>query len=427
MPERGYVVCTTTRPWSRPVHVVSEQHLSRVLGNLRAEQPRIVASGNAAAPATLLTAVDAAIPAYRLFMLNAPAGLLLRDGVIPETPFVGPGMRGHPLLAYTPCRLSLVPRLITTRLVPDVVVLNTTVPRDGVVSLGIEVNILPAAIEAAHDRGALVVAQLNRSMPYTYGDGQVPVADIDYAVEVDEPLRATTARPSDETHREIGARVASLVGEAATLQAGIGAVPDATLAALSGRTRLRVWTELLSDGVMHLERAGALDGDHPLRTSFAAGSPELYDWIDRNRRLVFSRTEKVNDPARIARQPAMTSINTALQVDLFGQANASYVRDQIHSGFGGQTDFIVGALHATDGNAVVALASWHPKADVSTIVPALRAPATSFQQSYVVTEQGTAPLWGSSQHEQARALIEQAAHPDARDDLRRAAAEAHLL
>jgi len=408
------------------VRTVSEEQLRQLLGNLRAQQPRLVASGNIAAPSALLRTAAAAVPAYRLFMLNAPADLELRDGVVPETPFVGPGMRRHPLLAYTPCRLSLVPRLVCTRLVPDVVLLNTTAPRGGSVSLGVEVNILPAAIEAAHDRGGLVIAQLNASMPFTYGDAQIPIDDIDYAIEVEEPLRSAPARPPEDAHRDIGARVAALVGEAATLQAGIGAVPDAALAALGDRRGLRVWSEMLSDGVMRLEQAGALDPDRPITTSFAAGSPELYAWLDGNRRLTFNRTEKVNDPARLARQPGMTSINTALEVDLFGQANASYVGGRIYSGFGGQTDFIVGALHAVNGNAIVALASWHPRADVSTIVPALQAPATSFQQSYVVTEQGTAPLWGSSQREQAHALIEHAAHPRARDRLRAAAAKAHL-
>ena len=122
----------------------------------------------------------------------------------------------------------------------------------------------------------------------------------------------------------------------------------------------------------------------------------------------------------------MTSVNSALQVDLFGQANASYVHGRPYSGFGGQTDFIVGALHAHGGLSVIALPSWHARADVSTIVPALQMPATSFQQSYVVTDQGVARLWGASQHEQTHQLIEHTAHPAARDDLRAAAVELGL-
>ncbi|MFM5968352.1 MAG: acetyl-CoA hydrolase/transferase C-terminal domain-containing protein, partial [Micrococcales bacterium] len=136
---------------------------------------------------------------------------------------------------------------------------------------------------------------------------------------------------------------------------------------------------------------------------------------------------KTNDPAQIARQHQMTSINSALQIDLRDQANASFVRGEIYSGFGGSTDFIVGALHSRGGASFMALQSWHPKAKLSTIVPQLTEPATSFQHSYVVTEQGTADCFGHSATEQAQNLIERAAHPDARDFLRDAAAKLGLI
>jgi acyl-CoA hydrolase len=138
------------------------------------------------------------------------------------------------------------------------------------------------------------------------------------------------------------------------------------------------------------------------------------------------RTEKSNDPALISRRPAMTSVNSALQVDLIGQANASRIRGRIYSGFGGSTDFIVGALHSVGGQAFIALPSWHPRADVSTIVAALQEPVTSFQHSAVVTENGIAEIFGYSQRTQAANLIEKAAHPDARDELRQAAARMGL-
>jgi acyl-CoA hydrolase len=208
-----------------------------------------------------------------------------------------------------------------------------------------------------------------------------------------------------------------MVPDGATLQMGIGAVPDAVLAALTGHRGLRLWTEMFSDGVLALDAAGALDAEHPLTTSFLFGTTELYDWLDDNRRVHMLRTERTNDPALIARQRSMTSINTALEVDLFGQANASRIDARIHSGFGGQTDFIVGALHSHGGQAIMALRSWHPKADVSTIVPMVDEPVTSFQASAIVTEQGVAPLFGSSEKEQARALIDQAAHPRVRAEL----------
>jgi acyl-CoA hydrolase len=179
---------------------------------------------------------------------------------------------------------------------------------------------------------------------------------------------------------------------------------------------------MLSDGVLRLEEAGAL-ADGLLTTSFAAGNQELYAWLDGNERVMFSRTERTNDPGLIARQPQMTSINAALQVDLFAQANASYVNGGIYSGFGGQTDFIVGALHASSGRAIVALPSWHDRSSTSTIVKHLPGPATSFQHSYVVTEHGVAAIWGRPQAEQAHELVERAAAPAARDELRAAAAQ----
>jgi acyl-CoA hydrolase len=158
-----------------------------------------------------------------------------------------------------------------------------------------------------------------------------------------------------------------------------------------------------------------------ISTSFLFGSPELYEWVDGNSRVRVLRTETTNDPGLIAHNRAMTSVNGALQVDLFAQANASRVRRAVYSGFGGQTDFIVGALHSQGGQAIIALPSWHPRADVSTIVPLLDGPTTSFQHSAIVTEQAVAPIWGRSQRAQAHLLI-QAAHPRARDGLQEAAA-----
>ena len=400
------------------MRVVTEESLASHLAALPHARPRVVAGGNGATPWTLLRAVDAALPSYRLFVLNAPAGMPDREGVVLETPFIGPGMRGRPQLEYLPCRLSLVPALLRTSTPPDVVLVTTSAPRDGAVSLGTEVNVLPAAIEAAHSRGGLVVAQVNRHMPFTYGDSVLELADIDLAVEADEPLKEPAPRASDEVSMSIAGQVAPLIPEQATLQLGIGGVPDAVLQALHDRRGLRVWSEMISDGVLALERQGALDTDVPVVTSFAVGSAEMYAWLDGNPRVVFARTERTNDPAVIARQPGMTSVNSALEVDLFGQANASYVRGRAYSGFGGQTDFIVGALHAHGGRAIIALPSWHARADVSTIVPTLCEPATSFQQSFVVTDQGVARLWGVSQHEQARELVENAAHPKVRDELR---------
>jgi acyl-CoA hydrolase len=300
---------------------------------------------------------------------------------------------------------------------PDLVVLHTTRPRAGRVSLGVEVNILPAAIEAARARGAKVVAQVNDRMPWTLGDAEVDVDQIDLLVEADEPMLTAPAPAVDDVSGAIGRLVAARVPDGATLQAGIGAVPDATLCGLCDRRGLKIWTEMFSDSALVLEQAGALDPTAPVQASFLFGSDELLEWVDGNPRVRMIRTETSNDPALIARNPSMVSVNTALQVDLFGQANASRVHSRIYSGFGGQTDFIVGALHSPGGQALIALRSWHPRADVSTIVPVVDEPVTSFQMTAVVTEHGVAEVFGLDQRHQAANIIEQAAHPRVREQL----------
>jgi acyl-CoA hydrolase len=401
------------------VRVVTESRLAAVLGRLPGT-PRVVLGGNFGTPWQALSVLDAAVGEYRLFALNAQQGVPDRDGVALESSFIGPGMRTSERLRYFPCRLSLVPNLLRESLPPDVVMVQTSAPVDGTVSLGIEVNILPAAIEAALARGGLVVAQINPYMPYTYGDAVLPEDYVDYAIEADSPLPSPPSPPASDLFCTIGERVAALIDDAATLQLGIGGVPDAVLAALTSRRDLTVWSEMFSDGVLALDRAGALDAASTVTASFVFGSSELYAWVNQNARVRLLRTEKTNDPGRIARQPRMVSVNGALQVDLFAQANAARVHGMIYSGFGGQTDFVVGALHSPGGRAIIALPSWHPKADVSTVVPRLTGPVTSFQHSFIVSEQGAAAVWGHDAAAQAGQIIDQVAHPAVRDDLRKA-------
>jgi acyl-CoA hydrolase len=389
--------------------------------------PRIVVAGNHAFPWHTVGLVEETLDRYRLWVLNAPSGVPDREGVTLETSFVGPGMRRSPRLSYVPSRLSMVPTLFRTRLPPDAVVLHTTLPRDGRVSLGVEVNVLPSAVEAVRRNGGVVIAQTNREMPWTHGDALLDLDQVDVLVDADGPMPSAPVGAVDEDSATIGSRVAQRVPDGATLQAGIGAVPDATLHGLAGRRGLRVWTEMFSDSVLALERAGALDRDVPITASFLFGSPDLLAWVDDNERVEMRRTEVTNSPALIAGNPAMTSVNTALQVDLFAQANASRINARIHSGFGGQTDFIVGAMHSVGGQAFLALRSWHPKADCSTIVPLVDEPVTSFQMTAVVTEQGLAEIAGHDQREQARQLIEHAAHPSVREELREEAVALGLL
>lgn len=402
------------------MRVVSLEQLKRVLASLP-ENPRVVASGNFATPKVLLGAVDEVVPEFRLHMLNAQKGLPDREGITYETAFVGPGMRNNPRLVYIPSRLSLVPVLFRDHYRPDVVLLHTSTRRHDTVSLGTEVNILPAAIESAHERGALVIVQANPQMPYTYGDAQVYEHEIDYLVEVDEPLPNHVAGAPDDVASQIGELIAARVQDNSTLQLGIGSVPDAVLNSLTQHKGLRIWTEMFSDGVLELDRRGALDREVPITASFIFGSQELYDWVHLNKWIRMLRTERTNAPGQVARQAKMTSVNAALQVDLFDQANASRVNGRIYSGFGGSTDFIVGALHSRGGQSFIALPSWHKKANVSTIVPRIQEPVTSFEHSAVATENGIASVFGRSQSERVTNIIERAAHPDAREELREAA------
>jgi acyl-CoA hydrolase len=224
------------------MRIVAERQLAIVLGAL-AGTPRAVVGGNFATPWRALAVLDGALARYRLFALNAQAGVPNREGVTVESPFVGPGMRGRSELRYFPCRLSLVPALLSEVLPPDVVLVQTSAPSHGTVSLGTEVNVLPAAIEAARSHGGLVIAQLNPRVPYSYGDSVLPCDAIDYAIEAEAPLASPPERPIAETSAGIGDRVAALIGDGATLQAGIGAVPDAVLAGLHRRRGLAVVSE----------------------------------------------------------------------------------------------------------------------------------------------------------------------------------------
>ena len=401
---------------------VSIDQLKKILLDLPTN-PRVLVSGNFATPKVLLAAVDETLPEYTLHMLNAQKGIPDREGVHYESAFLGPGMRNHPRLNYVPSRLSLLPVLIRDHLVPDLVLLHTSQPRFDTVSLGTEVNILPAAIEAVRARGGLVIAQSNSNMPYTYGDSQIYENEIDFMIECEEPLAIHNPLHLSTNAKAIGERIAALVGDHSTLQMGIGAVPDAVLELLKDRKGMRIWTEMFSDGVLNLHKSGALDEEVPITASFIFGSHELYQWLHLNRRVRMLRTEKTNDPSQIAKQARMTSVNAALQVDLYDQANASRVGGHIYSGFGGSTDFIVGSLHSRGGQSFMALPSWHKKSKTSTIIPLIEEAVTSFQHSYVVTENGVAACFGRSQNEQAHNLIEFAAHPDARESLRSSAVQ----
>ena len=384
------------------------------------DEPRLVAPGGFSTPLELLALLDARLDRWALFCVNAPAGIPSHEGVTHETIFLGPAMRASGRSRYFPMRLSLSTRLFRTTCPPDVVVLHTTAPRGGRVSMGIEVQVMLGALEAVRARDGIVVAQVNPRMPFVHGDGVLSVDDIDYGVEIDHPMITIPEPVPDEASLRLGELIAARVEDGSSIQAGIGAVPDAVLGCLHPRRGLRFWSELVSDGAMLLDRAGALDPDEPLIGTFMLGTQEFYDWVDDNPRVRLRRCEVTNDPAIISTLPKVVSVNTAMQVDLFAQTNATRRGDRIYSGTGGSTDFLVGALHSPGGEAIIALRSRHPKAGVSTVVPKIASPITSHQMSAIATENGIAQVFGNDEDEQARQIIEHAAHPDARDELREA-------
>ena len=347
------------------MRTVNESELGRIL-NVLPGSPRIVASGNYAAPCRLLAAADAAVAEFRLFMLNAQPGLPDRDGVVYESR-VRRARHARRTRGCTTSRAGCrsCRHLFAPALAPDVVLLHTSRPAGGAGQPRRR-----GQRPAGGDRGGPRPRRPRRragqpAMPVTYGDAMVPLEDVDYLLEVDEPLATHPVAAPDAASASIGERVAALVPTAPTLQLGIGAVPDATLDALLDRRGLRIWSEMFSDGVLALEKAGALDRDTPVTASFCSAPPSC----------TTGSTATRGSGCCAPRRPTTPAPSPAANADDVGQhrprrstcsprPTRSRVSARIHSGFGGQTDFIVGALHSPGGHAFIALRSWHPKADV---------------------------------------------------------------
>lgn len=335
---------------------------------------------------------------------------------------------------FMPVFLSEVPELIRSRRVRvDVALLQVSPPdTHGYVSLGVSVDIVRSAVESA----ALVIAEVNSRMPRTHGDSFFHVSQFHMLVPVDAPLLEHQAEPLDEVAREIGLHIARLIPDGATLQTGIGKIPDAVMAQLGDHKDLGVHTEMLSDGVMRLVEAGVITGRrktlHPgkLVTSFIMGSQQLYAWAHDNPAVEMRPSDFTNDPGVIASNDRMIAINGALAVDLTGQVASDTLGGRFFSGIGGQVDFIRGARRSRGGKPIIALPSTAKGGTVSRILAALD-PGTGVVTSrgdvhYVVTEYGVADLWGKNVRERALALIN-LAHPDFRAELLAAAKGRHFV
>ncbi len=324
---------------------------------------------------------------------------------------------------YVPVFLSEVPSLFRKGIMPlDVALVQVSPPdRHGFCSLGISVDVSRAAVQTARH----VIAQINPNMPRTHGDGLIHISHIDSAVVVDDPLPEIAPGTPSEAEMAIGHYCAELIEDGATLQMGIGAIPNAVLAALANHRDLGVHTEMFSDGVIDLIENGVINNEnkrvHPGKVvgSFSMGTRRLYDFIDDNPQIAMLDVAYVNDTAVIRRNPKVTAINSAIEVDLTGQVGADSMGTRQYSGVGGQMDFVRGAALSEGGKPIIALPS-ATKKGISRIVPYLRlgtgVVTTRAHVHYVVTEYGIAYLYGKNLRQRARALID-IAHPDNRAEL----------
>lgn len=346
--------------------------------------------------------------------------------------FTGPNLRAavaEGRADYMSVFLSEVPLLFRRGILPlDVALVHVSPPdRHGFVSLGTSVDAARAAVETAR----LVIAQVNPRMPRTHGDGNFHYSRLSAMVWVEDELPEHAPAVIGPTEAAIGSLVASLVEDGATIQMGIGAVPDAVLAALTGHRGLGVHTEMFSDGLLPLLEKGVVTNEHKHRqrgrtiTSFVNGTRALYDFVHDNPAVEFRECSYVNDTSVIRKHPKVTAINSCIEVDLTGQVVSDSIGERIYSGVGGQMDFIRGASLAEGGKPILALPSVTSRGQ-SRIVPQLRpgggVVTTRAHVHYIVTEHGIAHLYGKTLRQRAEALAH-VAHPDHRESLLRAAHE----
>lgn len=342
--------------------------------------------------------------------------------------FIGANVR-HTLKAgngsYTPVFLSELPHLFRKKVVTlDVVFIHVSPPdKHGYCSLGVSVEASIAAVENAKT----VIAQVNPQMPRTFGDGILHVSEIDYLVEVDQPIFGHEVTPISPEEAKIGQYVASLIENRSTLQMGIGSIPNAVLAQLTNHKDLGLHTEMFSDGVIDLIESNVINCNYKgtLRgralATFLIGSQRLYDFVNDNPFIEMKESSMVNDTARIRKNPKMIAINSAIEVDVTGQVCADSIGMKMYSGVGGQMDFIRGASLSEGGKAIIALPSITKRGE-SRIVPYLKQGAgvvtTRSHVQYIITENGIADLYGKTLKQRAAAMVK-IAHPDHQEKIER--------
>jgi acyl-CoA hydrolase len=397
---------------------------------------RVYLQAAAAAPQVLINAMSARYEELR----NVEVCHLHVEG---ETPYANPDLRDsfhvnsffigknvrHTLKAgngsYTPVFLSELPLLFKRNIVDiNVAMIHVSVPdKHGYCSLGVSVEATLAAIENA----SYVIAQVNKQMPRTHGDGIIHISEINAFVECDIPLPTMSFGEPSDIENQIASYIAELIDDKSTLQMGIGNIPNAVLSKLKNHKNLGLHTEMFSDGVIDLILEDVITGNYkkinPGRAlaTFLMGSKRLYDYVDDNPYIEMRSSDYVNDVSIIKQNPRMVAINSAIEVDVTGQVCADSIGAKMYSGVGGQMDFIRGASLSENGKAIIALPSITNKG-ISRIVPSLNSGAgvvtTRSHVHYVVTEYGVANLYGKTIKQRVKALTE-IAHPDFRESIER--------
>jgi acetyl-CoA hydrolase len=420
--------------------VTPEQAATKIQSN-----QRIFLSGNCSVPQKVL----AALVKYAPNLQNVEICQALTVG---PADYVSPEMEGHLRVNtmfisanirkavqegradFSPVLLSEFPLLFKRKIIPiDVALIHVSPPDEhGFCSLGIEVGLTKSAAESAK----VIIAEVNQQMPRTLGDSFIHVSRLAHAVPVDYPLPELPmgAEGPSEVIENIASHIAELIPDGATMQLGIGDIPDAVLKFLFGKKDLGVHSELFSDGIIDLVEAGVLTNArktlHPgkIIAGFILGTRNLYRWVDDNPIIEFHPTEYVNDPFIIAQNERMVAINSAIEVDLTGQVCADSIGHKFYSGVGGQLDFIYGASRSRGGVPIIALPS--TARDFSRIVVALKPGAgvvtTRNHVRYIVTEYGVADLYGKTIQQRAKSLIN-IANPIFRDELTWKAKELHYI
>jgi acetyl-CoA hydrolase len=409
---------------------------------------RVFMTGNVSVPQRLLAALVANAPHLKDVEICQALSVGPADYVKPEMAghlrvnslFISDNVRKsvHEGRAdFTPVLLSEFTLLFKNKVLPlDAALIHVSLPDEhGFCSLGVEVGLTKSPAESAK----IVIAEVNEQMPRTLGDAFIHVSRLNHIVLVNDPIPEMPMSTDnvDPVIEHLAGYVADLVPDGATMQLGIGSIPDTILKFLFHKKDLGVHSELISDGVIDLVEAGVLNGArktlHPgkILAGFVLGSQRLYRWVNENPLCEFRRTEYVNDPFVIAQNERMVAINSAIEVDLTGQVCSDSIGPKFFSGVGGQLDFIYGASRSKGGVPIIAMTSTTTLKDgtkISKIVPMLKPGAgvvtTRNHVHYVVTEYGVAELYGKSVRQRVKALVN-IAHPDFRADLERQARELH--